>query len=371
METMLDYIKETPSVLLNIINNNEDYTKQLISFYKDNNYDRIHFIASGSSYNGTLCALPFMKQILKTEISLTTPFSFENHELYHKDTMYIFVSQSGCSTNILSAMTKLKENGNQCACLVGREDSDAEKIADITINWQVGEEKIGFVTKGVSSLACFLMCFSLNLAKENKIINNDDYQHYLYEMRKTQKIQPQLLDNTISVFENNRNDFLGLKRIILLSSGPNFGTITEGALKISETCCISGQAFEAEEFLHGPLYPSTPEDLFIIVDNNDHPSSQRMIAIAKALKDVSDKVYVLSNDQSFDQSHRFTTDSESDPLVSPLYKLTCLQVLAYLITENSNHYEPHEKIKLFKKANKVASKSRANLYLDLQKIEKL
>ncbi len=371
METMMDYIKETPAVLLNIIDHHEEYTKQLINFYKDNNNERIHFIASGSSYNGTLCALPFMKQILKTEISLTTPFSFENHELYHKDTMYIFVSQSGCSTNILSAMNKLKEQGCRCACLVGREDSDAEKIADLTVNWKVGEEKVGFVTKGVSSLACFLMCFASDQARENRTISEETHQYYLDEMRKTQKIQPELLDNTISVFERNKEDFLGLKRVILLSSGPNFGTITEGALKISETCCISGQAFEAEEFLHGPLYPSTPDDLFIIVDNNDHPSSQRMIAIAKALTDVSDKVYVLSNDQSFDQSHRFTTDSESDPLVSPLYKLTCLQVLAYLITENSNHYEPHEKIKLFKKANKVASKSRANLYLDLQKIEKL
>ena len=371
METMLDYIRQTPSVLLNIIDNHKEYTEKLIDFYKENGYDRIHFVASGSSYNGTLCALYFMKDILQTEIGLSTPFTFENHEDCRKDTLYIFVSQSGCSTNILSAISKLKNQGYKCACLVGRDDSDAEKIADVTLNWKVGEEKIGFVTKGVSSLACFLMCFSLRLAEEQNFVDEKTYHYYLDEMRKTQKIQPQLLDNTIKVFEDNKNDFLGLKKVILLSSGPNIGTITEGALKISETCCISGQAFEAEEFLHGPIYPSTPEDLFIIVDNNDHPSSERMIAIANALKDISEKVYVLSNDSAFDETHRFSTDLQSDPLVSPLYKLTCLQVLAYLITENTNRYEPHEKIKLFKKANKVASKSRANLYLDLQKIEKI
>ena len=370
MENMLEYIKETPEILSDIIDNSRKYTKPLIDFYIENCCKRIHLIASGSSYNGSLCALYFMKHILQSDIAVTAPFTFANHETpLNSDTMYIFISQSGCSTNILTAIKMLKEKGYKTACLVGRTDSDAEKLADLTINWHCGEEKIGFVTKGVSSLACFLMCFSLNLALKRKLIDDKTNIYYLDEMKKTQDLQPKLLENTIDIFAKNKEDFINAKKVILLSSGPNFGTITEGALKIAETCCRTAIACEAEEFLHGPLYPSTPEDLFIIIDNNNHPSTARLIDIAVAIKDVSEKVYVLGNTERFDTNHRFALEDQTDPLVSPLYKLTCLQTLAYMISENTNRYDPHEAVKRFKKANKVASKSRPDLYLDLQKIE--
>ena len=370
METMLDYIRETSSVLEDIIERHSEFNRQLIDFYKANNYRRIHIIASGSSYNGSLCALYFMKKVLKTDIALSSPFTFANHESpYREDTMYMFISQSGCSTNILEAISTLKTQGFKAVCLTGRNDSDAEKIADLTVNWKCGEEKIGFVTKGVSSLVCFLICFSLDLALSSKAIDGDACRYYLEEMKKAQKIQPQYLERSIEFFNAHKDDFISSKRVVLLSSGPNFGTISEGALKISETCCISASACEAEEFLHGPLYPSTPDDLFLIVDNNTHSSSRRIIEIARALGDVSSKVFVLTNDSSIDGSKRISSDEETDALVSPLYKLTCLQILAHLTSENTNKYEPHQVVKNFKKANKVASKSRPDLYLDLQKIE--
>ena len=112
----------------------------------------------------------------------------------------------------------------------------------------------------------------------------------------------------------------------------------------------------------------TDKALIIIIDNNDHPSSSRMIDIALALKDITDKVYVISNNDRFDNDHSFKTSKQTCMYRSPLYKLACIQTLAYLMSENTNKYEPHEKVKQFKKANKVSSKSRTNLYLDLQKV---
>ena len=178
-----------------------------------------------------------------------------------------------------------------------------------------------------------------------------------------------MMKRTIEVFNEHKEDFTGRNRVCLLSSGPNFGTVTEGALKIAETSCITAQAYEAEEFLHGPIYPSTPDDLFIVIDNTDDDSSRRIIDIADALKDISDKVYVISNDPLFDDSHAFRTTKETCMHRSPLYKLAAVQTLAYLMTEATNRYEPHEAIKVFKKANKVSSKSREDLYQDLQKLD--
>ncbi|MBQ6479068.1 MAG: SIS domain-containing protein [Erysipelotrichaceae bacterium] len=369
-KTMLDYIRETPETLLHILDRREEYTKELLEFYRRNQCEGICLIASGSSYNGCLCAKPFMEKILHAGITLVTPFTFIHHEA---DTinkqMAIAVSQSGCSTNTLDALTKLKENGHKCACLTGRDDCDARNIADLTVNWKVGEEKVGFVTKGVTSLACFLMAFALELSRSLQRIEEDRYNDYLEELYKTVKIHPLLQKETEKIFYQNLTDFTGRNRVILLSSGPNFGTASEGALKIAETSCITSIAYEAEEFLHGPLYPSTPDDLIIVIDNEEHSSSERILKIAEALKDITEKVYVLSEHSPLEDTHTFHVSLSADALVSPLYRLVCLQTLAYLMSEATNRYQPHENVKKFKKANKVASKSRNNLYLDLQKIK--
>ncbi len=369
-KTMLDYIRETPDTLLNIIDRREEYTRELLDFYRQNLCKGIYLIASGSSYNGCLCAKPFIEEILHTRIALVTPFTFVHHESKTiGNEMTIAVSQSGCSTNTLEALSVLKEIGHQCVCLTGRDDCDAGNIADLTVNWQVGEEKVGFVTKGVTSLACFLMVFALELSKQLQLIEEEQYSHYLSELYKAVKTHPEMQKKAEEIFDLNQSDFTGRNRVVLLSSGPNFGTASEGALKIAETSCITGIAYEAEEFLHGPLYPSTPDDVIILIDNETHSSSERILKIADALTDVTKKVYILSEHSPLDDNHTFHAGMSTDALVSPLYKLACLQILAYLMTENTNHYEPHENIKKFKKANKVASKSRDNLYLDLQKIK--
>ncbi|MBR5754867.1 MAG: SIS domain-containing protein [Erysipelotrichaceae bacterium] len=367
-KTMLDYIKESPGIELDIIDNSSDYTRELTDFCL--NDKGLCFIASGSSYNACLCARYFMQHVLGMEIRLVTPFTFLNHDMeYLKDMNFIGVSQSGCSTNTLNALQALKDRGIRTACLTGRKDCDASDITDLLVDWHAGEEKIGFVTKGVSTLTCFLMCFAVELALKKSIIGQDEYIKFKDKLRQAVNLQPEMMDNTIKVFNERRDDFISPRRVIILSSGPNLGTATEGALKMSETSCITAMACEAEEFLHGPLYPSTPDDLIILIDNNKDACSERIIDIANALKDITDKVYLISNTDRFDGSHCFSTSDQTCSCRSPLYRLTCLQTLSYLMTEATNRYEPHEAVKTFKKANKVASKSRSNLYLNLQKID--
>lgn len=369
MNTMLDYIKETPDCYLDIIDNSYEYTKQLVDFYINNNYQGIYLIASGSSYNGTYCALSFIKHMTGIDVKLETPFNFINHEIDYLDRqMLIGISQSGCSTNTLDAIKELNKRNYKTIALVGRDDCDAKDIADLTINWKVGEEKIGFVTKGVSSLACFLMCFAIELKRVLFNLDIEKYNHIKNKLKEVIDIHPEMVENTINIFNKNISDFTARDTVYVLSSGPNLGVSKEAALKIAETSCINAYAYEVEEFLHGPLYPLTPNALIIIIDNNDHPSSERMIDIALALKDITDKVYVVSNNPRFDDSHSFRTSKQTCLHRSPLYKLACIQTLAYLMSEATNKYEPHQKIKDFKKANKVSSKSRNNLYLDLQKV---
>ena len=54
-----------------------------------------------------------------------------------------------------------------------------------------------------------------------------------------------------------------------------------GALKIGETVHIPANAYEVEEYIHGPNLQLTPAYTVIILDNNDH-TSQRVHQIYQA-----------------------------------------------------------------------------------------
>lgn len=367
MISMMDYINETPTIVNNIIDNSYEYTKDLVNLYLDNKYEGIYIIASGSSYNGSLCAKSFMQHVLNMQVKIVSPFTFLNHEhQYLNNEMPIAVSQSGCSTNTIDVLKLLQTNNIKNACIVGRDDCDAKNYTDLLVNWHVGEEQIGFVTKGVTSLACFEMVFAVELAKAKNIINEEKYNKIKNNLRKTQKILPEIVENTINLFNKHKKDFISRNKVVILSSGPGFAVAKEAALKITETSCIDTTVCEAEEYLHGPMYSANPDNLFLVIDNNDDPSSERIIRIADALKDVSEKVYVISNSKIFDDEHAIRTTDETCLHIAPLYKLASIQTLAYLMTQETNQYKPHENIIKFKKANKVASKSRQNLFIDLQ-----
>lgn len=372
MVTMLDYIKETPTRVLDIVQNSYEYTKDLVNFYLENKCEGLYFVASGSSYNGSLCAKSFMQHIFKQEVKLSTPFTFLHHDMeYINNQMIICVSQSGCSTNTISVLDALKQKGHKTICLVGRDDCDAKDYSDLLVNWRVQEEQIGFVTKGVTTLAAFEMMFVVELSKALGIINDMKYSKIKENFIKSQNIQPEILENTTKLFNNHMQDFTQRNKVIFLSSGPGLAVATEAALKIAETSCINAIACEAEEYLHGPLYPSTPNDVVIAIDNSDSPTTDRILDIALAIRDdITSKVYAITNSSKFDDDHAIRTSHQCCEHISPLYKLTAVQTLAYLMSEATNKYVPHENVIKFKKANKVASKSRDKLYLNLQEGQK-
>ena len=368
MVTMFDYIKQTKECLLNIIDNSQEFTKDLVKHYIDNNYDGLYFVASGSSYNGSLCAKDFIQHILQIEINLVTPFNFLNHEKeYIKNQMIIGVSQSGCSTNTIDVLKWLKQNNHKTVCLVGNDDCDAKTYTDLLVNWKVGEEKVGFVTKGVTSLACFEMVFALELAKAKGLVNDTKYEKVKSNLRKSQEIETEIINNSIELFNKNKEAFTQRNKVILLSSGPGLAIATEGCLKIAETSCITALAVEAEEYLHGPIYASLPDDLIIVIDNNDDESSQRLLDIGVAIKEeITPKVFAITNSDKFDDDHAIRTSEQTCLHIAPLYKLAAIQTLACLMTQATNNFVPHENVLKFKKANKVVSKSRSNLYINLQ-----
>lgn len=365
--SMLTYIQKTPQVVLNNIKNRKEITERLVGEYIEGGYNGLTLVACGSSYNSCQAARYFLRKYLKAEVKLITPFTFIHHEHdYRENTLTINVSQSGCSTNIIDCVKFEKECGEKTISLVGRDDCDVKQYTDLLLNWQVGEEKIGYATIGVVTLVAYLMLFALEVSLKKGYIDTVEYEQAINQMILAMEIQPQIVEETMSKYQLNKELITGCERAYFVSSGSNLATAIEGSLKMAETSCISCLAYEVEEYLHGPLYPVNPNVLLIFIDNNEDDSSEKIIEIAKKSEVVTDRILTITNSKLIAENKAIRTLKETDYLASPLYKLAALEVLAYLRTEDTNHYKPHEKSIEFESLNKNLTKSRKDLIIDLQ-----
>ncbi len=323
---MRDYVEETPDVVRKNCKKHSELTNPLVQEFLKKDYKSIWIVASGSSYNACMSARLFMRRTLNMEVKVIPPFTFENYENDFKEDDFVFVvSQSGRSTNALAALDFLKKKGHFRIGITGVTDAEIKNHSDLLIDWGVGVEKVGYVTKGVVTLAEFLMLFAIDSAVKKEIITECESEKLLKEIEDSMRVHENIQKNTHDFIEKHKKELLSMEAVYTIGCGANYGTALEAALKIGETVKIPAAAYESEEFLHGPCFPLNPRMTVLVFDNNDH-TSDRMIQIYKACKSVTDRTYLIGSASTCD--HNTVAAEKIDSLISPLAFLASAPLIA-------------------------------------------
>ena len=326
--TMINYVRETPETVLANIDRSRELTRSLVEEYLKREYHRVIIVASGSSYNGSVCGKPFLQKILKKDVKVIPPFTFVNFKNdVREDDFVIVASQSGRSTNSIEAIDLLKEKGHRTIGLTGDVDSDFKELCDLTVDWGVGVEKVGFVTKGVVTIALFFMLFGVEAQLAKGEISEEEAESYKNEFRKAMEAHKELQASAAAYVEKHQKDLLSLSNIFLISSGANLGTIMEGALKIGETVHIHATAYESEEFLHGPVFPINPEYMVIAMETGNTKVNERIEEIYEGVGIVTDRLCLVKCGEAKDEN-TISTKVELMDEVMPLAYLAVCPILA-------------------------------------------
>lgn len=353
--TMMDYVLESPEAVSKNVDRSKELTKSLVERFTKGNYKTIWIVASGSSCNGSNCARAFVRHYLDVEVKIVTPFTFTNYENNLTENDFAFViSQSGYSTNSIEALEKLKAMGKEAIGLTGNLDSDFKDHADTLVEYGVGIETVGYVTKGVTTLAEFLMLFALDAAVATGKMSEADADKVKAEIKKTADAHKVITEETLAFYEKNYKALTSMTVAYCCGFGASYGTAMEGALKIGETVQIPSVCYEMEEFIHGPNLQLTPNYTLFFVDGDDH-CSKRVLEIYHAVRAITDKAYIITNDKSVDEDHAIRMPFDTNPLIAPLYCLPFFQIIAYKVTTDTNKWEKHPLYNVFK--TKVACKT--------------
>lgn len=340
--TMLTYIEETPAQVALNVDRAAELTGDLVELYVQKPRHCVWIVACGSSNNGAQCARHFMMKYLDIEVKIVPPstFIYGEHALHEDDFVFV-ISQSGCSTNSIAALDELKKLGITSVGLTGNVESDFRDHADLVVDYGVGVETVGYVTKGVTTLAQFLMLFAIEAGLRSGTVSIEQRTALLEEMADVPHRHELVQKATKEFYERNKSALTSMTVVNHFGFMQGYGICCEGALKFGETIQIPSFAYEGEEWIHGPNLQLTPNYATFCVDHMTE-GSDRLVDIYLAARSVTDRAYIVTNSDRVDDGHALRLPFEiGEPLMMPLYVLPIYQYLAYKVTDDLHRWEKH------------------------------
>jgi glucosamine--fructose-6-phosphate aminotransferase (isomerizing) len=237
--------------------------------------DVIVTCARGSSAH----AATFGKHLFELHFGIPTAAAAPNittlykRDLKLKDQLFLAVSQSGRSDDLVEQAQSARRAGAITVALVNAADSPLAAASDIVLPMGAGEEKSVAATKSfIASLSALLR---LTAAWKD----DADLAGALQRL-------PDRVALATGMWWGGELDALArAKSLVTIGRGPTLAIAREAALKLKETCNLHAEAFSGAEFLHGPVaLVSRNYPLLMFV-----PSDEGLMGMRALADDLEDK----------------------------------------------------------------------------------
>lgn len=251
-----------------------------------NRFRHIVFLGCGSSHYAGQIGSYYLKEIIHNNSDI-----FEDIDVWSFDAgdfeekliprggmcLFILVSQSGETMDIIKHLPLLKSNNHMLMGIINVIDSTIAKEVDCGVYMNVGREVAVASTKSFNSSLLIMKLFSLWLLQENTKIkfDSDTYANDSTEdMRQIHQIKSRI-DDYIKISITNVNnmiyqvrtinkhidqilddfniDMLDNEHIFVLGRDKYQYIAQECALKMKEICYIHAEGCSANSLKHGPL----------------------------------------------------------------------------------------------------------------------
>lgn len=318
---MIKEIYEEPQVIKDTLSEAEKI-KEIVSKFK--NFNRICFVACGTSYHASLIGEYLIEsQIgIPTEVILASEFEYFQKTL-DKHTLVIFITQSGETADTIKAL-KIAKKKSETLAIVNVVGSSITREADHVIYTRAGPEISVAATKTyISQLICIYLLVAY-LGENEKLLDT------LY---KISRLSEKILSREEQIREIAKK-YKFARDFFYIGRGFNYPTALEGALKLKEITYIHGEGYPAGELKHGPL-ALIEDNIPVVGILPPGPSYRKTYNNLQEIKARGADMIILgaNNDTHLDDiEDKLLFDPEIDEVLSPLLYIIDLQLLAYYIS---------------------------------------
>ncbi len=286
--------------------------------------NRIILVASGSSYHCARYAAELFGSIAEIEAHAvySSEFLLESTIAHDAGVLYIFITQSGETTDTNSALEKAKEFGIKTLCITNKENSTIWNASDYKIACHAGEERSIAATKSLTSQ---LLCSTLLVLKFAQSKGKDIYDYTLdlktipSFIEKTYALQPK-----IKQFARFLSKY---KNIVITADGQSYALAKEASLKIKETSYINVVSSILGEFMHGHvaiLNNNKSVLIYILNDNLTYTATKNLNSIKES---YNPPICVIGNrTNQVKSTFNINIDCEK-----PMVKTFCIAIIIQLL----------------------------------------
>ncbi len=261
------------------------------------NIKKVVLIASGSSYHCAYITAELLKEIAKcdAESIYASEFSPTSALNIDKETLFIFISQSGETSDTLEALKHISKQTNKTLCVTNNEDSTIWQLSNYKVLTEAGKEYSIASTKAMSAQLFCLYLITLKILYSR----NEDIKNEITDIHNLPKFLNNILEDTQQI-KTVAKKLSKYPNISILGSRAFYALAKEGALKIKETSYINTTAYPQGEFMHGHVAILNQKSALIsLVDKKTEDLCVKNLE--KIKKDYKPFVLAISNKESEDR----------------------------------------------------------------------
>ena len=333
---MAKEIDEQPLTIKNCINEYIDKKNNEISIFnfpwKIKDISSITLVGCGTAYHSCLIAKYWFEQLTSFDVhvDIASEFRYRKNR-FKKNTLYVFVSQSGETADTYAALDLCNKNSMKTCSVVNVVESSIARDTKFVLPIHCGPEIGVASTKAFlgQMLVLYLLC--LKMGKLNGDIKKKDYISKIKSLLNLSKnIELSLKsENDIQTISNS---FTNIKGSMFLGRGYSYPIALEGALKLKELSYIHAEGYPAGEMKHGPLALIEDGMPVVVIAPRDEYYKKTMSNMQEVIARGA-KVLLITNkstDEIFSENiwQKIEVENTDDDLLPFLITIP-LQKLAY------------------------------------------
>ena len=239
---------------------NDAVVRELAQQLRDHAPPFVATCARGSSDH----AATYAKYVIETQTGCVTASASPSVEsiyavpLQLQGALYLVISQSGASPDLLRSATAARIAGARVVALVNAEDSPLAALADHVIPLQAGPERSVAATKSFIGAMTAVLHLVAHWRQDAALL--DALRELPEQLRRAFEL------DWSPLVEGLRD----MHDLFVLGRGYGLAAAQEAALKLKETCALHAEAFSSAEVRHGPMElvgPRLPVLLFAQQDD--------------------------------------------------------------------------------------------------------
>ncbi len=254
---MAKEIEEQPITLKNGIKEYVDSANNNINIYnipwKKNEINSITLIGCGTAYHSCLMAKYWFEELtsLDVNVDIASEFRYRKNR-FKRDSLYVFVSQSGETADTYAALDLCNKNGMKTCAVVNVIESSIARDSEFVLPIHCGTEIGVASTKAFLGQILILYILALKFGSLRSDLDKEKLSAKLSDLKNLPKLVEQTLltDNKI---QNVSSTFNEAKGSMFLGRGFSYPIALEGALKLKELSYVHAEGYPAGEMKHGPL----------------------------------------------------------------------------------------------------------------------